>query len=106
MNTAGQGGNRNTYVIGAREARYGFADQANQMVIRAPALWTCCRDQGVEIRTPVAGQVARVDGTAVRLDAPRGKATGALTLELPAISFRANRAEVSVHADSVTIWVR
>ena len=106
VNTAGQGGNRNTYVIGAREARYGFADQANQLVIRAPALWTCCRDQGVEIRTPVAGQVARVDGTAVPLEAPGGKATGALTLDLPAISFCANRAELSVHADSVTIWLR
>lgn len=106
VNTAGQGGNRNTYVIGAREARYGFANEANHLVIRGPALWVCCRDQSVEVRTPVAGRIARVDGTAVPLDVPGGRATGALTLDLPAIEFRASRAEVNVHAGSVTIWLR
>ena len=106
VNTAGQAGNRNDYVIGAREARYGFANEANHLVIRAPALWVCCRNQSVEVRTPVAGRIARVDGIPVPLDVPGGGATGALTLDLPAIEFRASRAEVNVHADSVTIWLR
>ena len=106
VNTAGQAGNRNTYVIGAREARYGFANEANHLVIRAPALWICCRNQGVEVRTPVAGRIVRVDGTPVPLDAPGATASGALTLDLPAVEFRASRAEVNVYADSVTIWLR
>ncbi len=106
VKTAGQEGNRNEYVMGAREARYGFANEANHMVIRAPALWVCCRNQSVEVRTPVTGRVARVDGTALPLDVPGGRAIGALTLDLPAIEFRASRAEVNVYPDSVTIWLR
>jgi hypothetical protein len=106
VNTAGRDGNRNTYVIGAKEARYGFANQANHMVIRSPALWVCCREHSVEVRTPVAGRIVRVDGAALPLDVPGGRATGALTLDLPEIEFRASRAEVNVYADSVSIWLR
>lgn len=76
------------------------------MVIRASALWVCCRDHSVEVRTPVAGQVASVDGTTLPLNVAGGRATGAFALNLPAIEFRASRAEVNVYADSVTIWLR
>ena len=106
VNTAGPGANHSTYVIGAREARYGFANEANHLVIRAPALWVRGDNQAVEVRTPVGGRTARVDGTPVPLDAPGGRATGALSLDVPAVEFRASRAEVNVYADSVTIWLR
>lgn len=106
VRAAGQDANRNSYVIGAQEARFGFDSPENHMVIRAPALWVCCHDQGVEVRTPVAGRDARIAGIPVPLDVPGGRAVGALTLALPAIDLRARSAEVIVYADSVTIWLR
>lgn len=106
VNIAGPNADRSTYVIGAQEARYYFDNPAAHLVIRAPALWVCCGDRGVEVRTPVTGKEARIDGTPVSLDVPGGRTLGELTLTLPAINVRARSAEVSVYPDSVTIWLR
>jgi len=93
------------YVVDLKEARHWYPGELEMTtVVRNGVRIGGCPEVAFCLTAiaPVEGQSAVVDGRPVPLDRP-GEASGAVVVELPSFSFRSDRANLRVFADSISI---
>lgn len=85
---------------GRKQFIYTFG--TNRVVVRGDARDHCC-GPGVVTIAPVEGRFALVDGRRVALDSVGVAAIGAVEIDIPELTMRMSRAQVTVYRDSVAI---